>query len=136
MPEAKKNIERGQADMQLDGFEKIFDESIEVTTATATVSGDSNYNPQIERLLDRLAEIISISVDQRMENARLATQIVDNQQQLIATQQILIRLMEKSIELTRHISTIEDKLPVIFELPRIVDSLKDRVIRMEGIEID
>jgi len=48
----------------------------------------------------------------------------------------LIRLMEKSIELTRHIAAIEEKLPVVFELPRIVESLKDRVIRLEGIEID
>jgi len=87
-------------------------------------------------LLERLTDLTAFSADQRIENARLASQIIDNQQQLIATQQILIRLMEKSIELTRHISAIEEKLPAVFELPRIVESLKDRVIRLEGIEID
>lgn len=132
MPEANKNVERAETDMRLEGFEQIFDETSQATGAGATVSGDT----QIEKLLERLTDLTAFSADQRIENARLASQIIDNQQQLIATQQILIRLMEKSIELTRHISSIEEKLPVVFELPRIVESLKDRVIRLEGIEID
>lgn len=132
MPEANKNFERAESDMRLEGFEEIFDETSQTPVLGATVSGDG----QVEKLLERLTDLTAFSADQRIENARMASQIIDNQQQLIATQQILIRLMEKSIELTRHISSIEEKLPVVFELPRIVDSLKDRVIRLEGIEID
>jgi hypothetical protein len=132
MPEANRNVERAETDMRLEGFEQIFDETSQTTVPGATVSGDT----QIEKLLERLTDLTAFSADQRIENARLASQIIDNQQQLIATQQILIRLMEKSIELTRHISAIEEKLPAVFELPRIVESLKDRVIRLEGIEID
>lgn len=135
MPEAQKNFEHAPSDMRLDGFEQIFDPSTE-TTSAATVSGELQYESQIEKVLERLTEIISSSVDQRVENARLAGQVIENQRQLIATQQILIRLMEKSIELTKHISSIEEKLPVVFELPRTVECIKDRIIRLEGIEID
>ena len=140
MPEAKPE-ERGdfepvQSDMRLDGFEQIFDEATQPTASGATASGELQYQKYIERLLERLTEIISSSVDQRVENARLAGQVIENQRQLIATQQILIRLMEKSIELTKHISAIEEKLPVVFELPRTVECIKDRIIRLEGVEID
>lgn len=136
MPEAKKNVERTESDMRLEGFEQIFDETVQTTGPSATVSGDTQFGGQVEKLLERLTDLTAFSADQRIENARLASQIIENQKQLIATQQILIRLMEKSIELTRHIAVIEEKLPVVFELPRIVESLKDRVIRLEGIEID
>ncbi len=53
---------------------------------------------QVEKLLERMTELLSFSVDQRVESARVATQLIDNQRQLIATQQILIRLMERSID--------------------------------------
>jgi hypothetical protein len=136
MPEGKRNVERTETDMRLEGFEQIFDETAQTAGPAATASGEAKSQGQTEKLLERLTDLTAFSADQRIENARLASQIIENQQQLIATQQILIRLMEKSIELTRHIAAIEEKLPVVFELPRIVESLKDRVIRLEGIEID
>jgi hypothetical protein len=135
MPEAQKKFEQAPSDMRLDGFEQIFAETTESASA-ATASGELQDASQIEKVLERLTEIISSSVDQRVENARLAGQVIENQRQLIATQQILIRLMEKSIELTKHISSIEEKLPVVFELPHTVECIKDRIIRLEGIEID
>jgi hypothetical protein len=88
----------------------------------------------MEKLLDRFTELVTLTVDQRVETAKIATQLIENQRQLIATQQILIRLMERSIELTRHISSIEEKLPALFELPRIVESLRQRVAQIEGVE--
>jgi hypothetical protein len=42
--------------------------------------------------------------------------------------------MERSIELTRHITTIEEKLPGLYELPRVVETLRQRVAELEGIE--
>jgi len=42
--------------------------------------------------------------------------------------------MERSIELTRHITSIEEKLPSLYELPRLVESLRQRVAELEGIE--
>lgn len=134
MPEAMKNVSSAAGDLGLDGFEQIFDQNTENNPFTA--SGGLLSQEQLEKLLGRLTELIAFSVDQRVENARMAGQLIENQRQLVATQQILIRLMEKSIELTKHISTIEEKLPLIFELPRLVDSLKDRLIRIEGIELD
>jgi len=44
--------------------------------------------------------------------------------------------MERSIELTRHISAIEEKLPAVFELPAMVEQLRMKVAHMEGIELD
>lgn len=129
-----KNVSSAAGDLGLDGFEQIFDQNTETNPFTA--SGGLLSQEQLEKLLGRLTELIAFSVDQRVENARMAGQLIENQRQLVATQQILIRLMEKSIELTKHISTIEEKLPLIFELPRLVDSLKDRLIRIEGIELD
>ncbi len=134
MPEAMKNVSPSGGGVGLDGFEQIFNETIENTSFTA--SGALANQEQLEKLFGRLTELIAFSVDQRIENARMAGQLIENQRQLVATQQILIRLMEKSIELTKHISTIEEKLPLVFELPKLVDSLKDRLIRIEGIEID
>jgi len=139
MPEAKRNIDQQQSDMRLDGFEKLYEHPIDGDQSLVTESGDTDLNPsnsQIEKLLERFGEVLALSVDQRIENARMATQLIENQKQLIATQQILIRLMEKSIELTKHISEIEEKLPTVFALPRTVESIRDRLVRLEGIEID
>ena len=86
------------------------------------------------RLLDRFTELVSLTVDQRVQSAKVATQLIENQRQLIATQQILIRLMERSIELTRHISSIEEKLPALYDLPRVVESLRQRIAQIEGVE--
>lgn len=139
MPEAKRNIDQQQSDMRLDGFEKLYEQPIDGDQQLVTESGDTSSNPsnsQMEKLLERFGEVLALSVDQRMENARMATQLIENQKQLIATQQILIRLMEKSIELTKHISEIEEKLPTVFALPRTVESIRDRLVRLEGIEVD
>ena len=104
----------------------------------ATVSGAMAVDPavhlQMEKLIERFTELISMSVDQKLETAKIGSQLIDNQRQLIATQQILIRLMERSIELTRHISSIEERLPALLELPRIVESLRMRIAQLEGIE--
>jgi len=134
VPKAMKNVSQIERDLGLDGFEQIFDGETDLSPLT-TPGGLPNQG-ELEKLLVRLTELIAFSVDQRVENARMAGQLIENQRQLVATQQILIRLMEKSIELTKHISTIEEKLPLIFELPRLVDSLRDRLVRVEGIEID
>jgi len=102
--------------------------------AGATISGDMFMQQQMEKLLGRLSELITLSVDQRIETSKIANQLIDNQRQLIATQQILIKLMERSIELTRHVTSIEERLPGVFELPRVVESLRQRVAQLEGIE--
>jgi len=122
----------------LEGFEEFFEgdtESTVVTPEDATISGEV-MQQQVEKLLERMTELLSFSVDQRVETAKMATQLIDNQRQLIATQQILIRLMERSIDLTRHISSIEEKLPVLFELPRTVESIRQRLVQMEGVEVE
>jgi hypothetical protein len=138
MPQAKKTNARLASDIGLDGFEQIFDSSTDepmVVTNPGFAPPTSANQDQLEKLLSRLTELIAFSVDQRMENARMGEQLIENQRQLIATQQILIRLMEKSIELTKHISAIEEKLPTVFELPKLVHSLQDRLVQMEGIEV-
>jgi len=122
----------------LEGFEEFFDGDAEATVGApvdTTISGEA-MQQQVEKLLERMTELLSFSVDQRVETARMATQLIDNQRQLIATQQILIRLMERSIDLTRHISSIEEKLPVLFELPRTVESIRQRLVQMEGVEVE
>jgi hypothetical protein len=121
----------------LEGFDEFFEGDGETTevTADATISGEV-MQQQVEKLLERMTELLSFSVDQRVESARMATQLIDNQRQLIATQQILIRLMERSIDLTRHISSIEEKLPILFELPRTVESIRQRMIQLEGVEVE
>jgi len=136
MPEAKRTNARLASDIGLDGFEQIFDNADDMPVVSSSTSpGVLANQDQTEKLLTRLTELIAFSVDQRMENARMGEQLIENQRQLIATQQILIRLMEKSIELTKHISAIEEKLPTIFELPRLVHGLQDRLVQMEGIEV-
>lgn len=121
----------------LEGFDEFFEGEVEAVEGNAdvTVSGEV-MQQQVEKLLERMTELLSFSVDQRVESARMATQLIDNQRQLIATQQILIRLMERSIDLTRHISSIEEKLPMLFEMPRTVESIRQRLIQLEGVEVE
>jgi hypothetical protein len=135
MPERKrKPSEPIESNLGLEGFEKFFDGATEKAQASATAPGESVIEANLTTLLGKFAELISLTVDQRVETAKIANQLIENQRQLIATQQILIRLMEKSIELTRHITGIEEKLPAVFELPRIVEGLRVRVAHIEGIE--
>ena len=139
MPEAKKNLDQQKSDLRLEGFEQIFDETVEPHEQSATDSGEPvalTKIPEIGKLLERFTEVVAMSVDQRMESARISAQLIENQRQLIATQQILIRLMEKSIDLTRHISDIEEKLPTVFALPRTVESIRERLVKLEGVELD
>ncbi len=138
MAEAKrKPLENSESNLGLEGFDQIFDGEDEVESTSATTNGvvsDPYVQAQVEKLLERFSELISLSVDQRVENSRMAIQLIENQRQLIATQQILIRLMDKSIELTRHISSIEERLPAVFELPRIVESLRQKLALIEDVE--
>lgn len=139
MPEPKRKAQdKTGSDLGLEGFEPIFDGSSEkepVAAGSATVAGDAQVSAQLEKLFDRFGELLTLTVDQRVETAKIANQLIENQRQLIATQQILIRLMEKSIELTRHVTGIEEKLPAVFELPRLVESLRVRMAHIEGIEV-
>jgi hypothetical protein len=140
MAEAKrKPSENPEANLGLEGFDQIFDQQNQESQSVvvdATVSGavDPVVQMQMEKMIERFTELISMSVDQKLETAKIGSQLIDNQRQLIATQQILIRLMERSIELTRHISSLEERLPALMELPRIVESLRQRVAQLEGIE--
>ncbi len=141
MAEAKrKPSDNSESSYQLEGFDQIFDQQnpeSQTVVVDATVSGatsDPMVHMQMEKLIERFTELISMSVDQKLETAKIGSQLIDNQRQLIATQQILIRLMERSIELTRHISSLEERLPALLELPRIVESLRQRVAQLEGIE--
>lgn len=138
MPEAKRKQSQQESDLGLGGFETFFEEVAETEqpSGNATVAGDSYLNGQVDRLIGKLTELISLNVDQRVESARITHQLIENQRQLVATQQILIRLMERSIELTRHITTIEEKLPAVFELPQMVEQLRGRLAQIEAIEID
>jgi hypothetical protein len=134
MAEAKRvPEERPESNLGLDGFDQFFTENAQDTNGTPG-TGDPYMQAQVEKLLDRFTELMSLSVDQRVETSKIATQLIDNQRQLVATQQILIKLMERSIELTRHITTIEEKLPGLYELPRVVESLRQRVAELEGVE--
>ncbi|MBP7861209.1 hypothetical protein KA183_05970 [bacterium] len=117
-------------DDYVDGFEVFFDEANDQESQSAGMTAN-----QAKVLLDKLTELVTISVDQKVETSKIASQIMDNQRQLIATQQILISLMDKSLELTRHVTAIEERLPSIYELPRLVESLRQRVAQLEGIEI-
>lgn len=138
MPEPKrKPREKVESDLNLEGFEKFFDGSEEKAASEpteVTVIGESSFERQIEKLTSRFGELITLAVDHRVETAKIANQLIENQRQLIATQQILIRLMERSIELTRHITGIEEKLPAVFELPRLVENLRVRIAQLEGVE--
>lgn len=131
MPEPmRKPNEEQQQNMGLDGFEKFFDGE-----GNATASGDG-MQLQVEKLIGRLGELITLGVDQRVETAKITNQLIENQRQLVATQQILIRLMERSIELTRHITAIEEKLPAVFELPKMVEGLRAQVAQLEAVETE
>lgn len=139
----RKSAEFEDSDLGLEGFEQFFGDESESAApgkSDATVAGEALgeqlVQVQFEKLLERMTEILSFSVDQRIETAKIANQLMDNQRQLIATQQILIRLMERSLELTRHVSAIEERLPALFDLPRTVESLRQRVAQLEGIEIE
>lgn len=135
MAEAKRVPEDNQEkNLELEGFENFFEGEQPTNVEGATASGDQFMQNQMEKLLGRLSELITLSVDQRLETSKIANQLIDNQRQLIATQQILIKLMERSIELTRHVTSIEERLPGVFELPRVVESLRQRVAQLEGIE--
>lgn len=139
MPEPKrKPQEKAESNLGLEGFESFFNSAEKAKDADggATVAGEQINSSQIEKLIDRFSQLITLTVDQRVETATIANQLIENQRQLVATQQILIRLMEKSIELTRHITAIEEKLPALFEMPKTVDSLRLRVAQLEGIETD
>ncbi len=139
MPEAKrKPTENQESDLGLEGFEQFFDEQSEMSNpqvAGGTTDGALQLQAQVQKLLERFSELITLSVDQRMEASRMSNQLIDNQRQLIATQQILIKLMERNIELTRHITSIEEKLPTLFEVPKVVEGLRQRVAMMEGVEV-
>jgi len=135
----RKTSEKQESNIELDGFEQIFEtpgpgHGREDGGVSGGHMADVFMQAQVEKLLDRFTELVSLTVDQRVESSKMATQLIDNQRQLIATQQILLRLMERSIELTRHISSIEEKLPALFELPRVVESLRQRVAQIEGVE--
>jgi outer membrane PBP1 activator LpoA protein len=130
MPEPMRKIsEEQQTNLGLDGFEKFFDGETPATTG-------EGIQPQVEKLIGRLGELITLSVDQRVETAKITNQLIENQRQLVATQQILIRLMERSLELTRHVTAIEEKLPAVFELPKMVEGLRAKVAQMEGVEVE
>lgn len=137
MAEAKKKPVDSGNNLELEGFDQFFDEETSIASegGDATVSGDPYLKAQVEKLLTRFTELTSLAVDQRVETAKISSQLIENQRQLIATQQILIKLMERSIELTRHITQIEEKLPAVFELPRLVEGIRERLIQLEGVEL-
>lgn len=133
MPEPKrKHVEKTDSDLGLEGFENFF---ADAPDDDATVAGEQFMASQVEKMLDRFNELIQLSVDQRVETARIANQLIENQRQLIATQQILIKLMERSIDLTRNVTAIEEKLPAVFEMPEMLENLRHRVAQLEGIEL-
>lgn len=139
MAEAQRKITQQESDLGLNGFEGIFggeESNPSESTATKDVtSGESYLSAHVEKLTSKVTELVTLSVDQRVEIARLSNQLIENQRQLVATQQILIRLMERNIDLTRHISCIEEKLPAIFELPSVMEKLKDKIAVLEGVEL-
>ncbi len=136
MSQLKKQIvSENSSSMDLEGFEGLYKTQSEIEiTQEASQEMLTELNHQLTNLSGRLTELVSLGVDQRLEIAKMGTQLIDNQRQLVAAQQILIRLMERSIDLTRHISYIEERLPLLMELPRTVEALKDRLVQLEGIE--
>jgi outer membrane PBP1 activator LpoA protein len=135
MAEAKRISEDNQdKNLEMEGFETFFESEELNPIEGATTRGEEVMQHQMEKLIGKLSELITLSVDQRLETSKIGNQLIDNQRQLIATQQILIKLMERSIELTRHVTSIEERLPALFELPRVVESLRQRVAQLEGIE--
>lgn len=133
MAEAKrKPEEQPEFNLDMEGFEQFFSGEGE----SGTASGEGHMRVQVEKLVERFTELMSVSVDQRMETSKISSQLIENQRQLVATQQILIKLMERSIELTRHITSIEERMPVLLEMPKVVESLRQRVAQIEGVEVD
>jgi len=134
MAEAKR-VPEGlpESNLGLEGFDQFFSEFASGQQG-ATAGGDTYMQGQVEKVLERFSDLLTMCVDQRMETSKLSNQLIENQRQLVATQQILIKLMERSIELTRHITSIEEKLPTLYELPRVVESLRQRMAEMEGVE--
>lgn len=132
MAEAKRILDN-TSDTDLEGFDQFFDEESE-KRSSSTEGGVELSNAQMEKIVDRLSELVTLSVDQRIETSKIANQLMENQRQLVATQQILINLMSRSIEVTRHVTSIEERLPGVFELPRIVESLRQKVAQLEGVE--
>ncbi len=139
MAEPKRKPIQQESDLGLGGFENFFEPEQSESSSqenTATGYGESHLTIRLDKLIVKFGDLITLSVDQRVETARITQQLIENQRQLVATQQILIRLMEKHIELTRHITCIEEKLPAVFELPGMVEQLRGKVAVLEGIEVD
>lgn len=139
MPEPKRKPEHEpESDLNMSGFETFFENPLAEgeERASGIATGDSYLNGQLSKLIEKMTELLTFNVDQRVETARISTQLIENQRQLVATQQILIRLMERSIELTRHITAIEEKLPAVFELPAMYEQLRQKIAQLEGVEID
>lgn len=138
MAEPKRVPEGEQtSDLGMDGFDQFFSEfTAGETSGDATGSGEHHMRAQVEKLVERFTQLMSVSVDQRVETSKMSNQLIENQRQLVATQQILIKLMERNIELTRHITSIEERMPTLFELPKVVESLRQRVAQIEGVEVD
>ncbi len=135
MVNPKRASEHFEGDsVELEGFDHFFDDETSMDGDVATTPGEDKKQVSVEKLVDKLSELITLSVDQRIETAKISSQLIENQRQLIATQQILIKLMERSIELTRHVTSIEERLPGLFEIPRLVEGLRDRVALLEGVE--
>lgn len=136
MANPKRVSQDDQGDsVELEGFDQFFVDEDGQSGGVTSESVESITYDQVEKLLDKVSELISLSVDQRIETSKISNQLLENQRQLIATQQILIKLMERSIELTRHVTSIEERLPGLFELPRVVESLRERVAQLEGVEL-
>lgn len=141
MAEAKRvpqeQPERSESGVDMEGFDQFFSAGPgESQESGSGIYGDTLMRQQVEKLVERFTELMSVSVDQRVETSKIASQLIDNQRQLVATQQILIKLMERSIELTRHITSIEERMPALLEVPRVVESLRQRVAQIEGVEVD
>ncbi len=140
MPEANRKQNQPQSsDLEMSGFETLFqnpETEQKSSEEGATATGDSYLNGQLAKLIETMSQLLTFNVDQRVETARISSQLIENQRQLVATQQILIRLMERSIELTRHITAIEEKLPAVFELPAMVEQLREKMAYVENVEID
>ncbi len=139
MPEAnRKPNQMPSSDLEMGGFDSFFEnpeaQEENSESSNSPVANDSYLNEQLAKLIEKMTQLLTFNVDQRVETARISNQLIENQRQLVATQQILIRLMERSIELTRHITAIEEKLPAVFELPFMVEQLRERIAMLEGIE--
>ena len=134
MAQPKKIINTTESSLSMEGFDGIYESSTIASDENAKLEMIGQLNNQLNTLSQRLTEMVSLGIDQKVEIAKMGSQLIDNQRQLVAAQQILIRLMEKSIDLTRHIGFIEERLPALLELPKVVSALKDRIAQIEGVE--